>query len=122
MLMSGARAAHQGGLDRPPCFVLNLISCSVFDAPPGDSAETKGHLAVLTLSFLCGCSPQALWSSKGLLQVFSPLVFCMPQFHDHVFSWLTAPAVHAHEPGTLLSSQTSPGLVDGAMFKAGSPA
>lgn len=57
--MSGARAAHPEGLNRPPCFVLNLTSYTVFDAPPGDSAEMKSHLAVLTLGFLCSRGPQA---------------------------------------------------------------
>lgn len=46
----------------------------------------------------------------------------MPKLHARVFSCLTAPAVHAHGRGSFLSSQTSPGLVHGAVFKAASPA
>ena len=64
--------------------------------------------------------PSSLWLSRGLLQVFSPFVSCMAQLHAPVFPWLTAPAVHAHEPGSFISSQRVPlaGAVDGAMFKA----
>lgn len=44
----------------------------------------------------------------------------MPQLHVHVFSWLNASAVHAHELGSFIFSQRVPlaSAVDGAVFKA----
>lgn len=75
---------------------------------------------VLMLVLLCNHGPQASQSSKRLLQVFSPFVFCMSQLRAHVFPWLIVSAVHACEPRSFASSQRVPlaSAVDGAVFKA----
>lgn len=66
----------------------------------------KGHCPVLVLGSLCSCGPQTWGCFRPYY--YSPL-FCMPQVHSHVFSWLPGSAAHAKGPGASFFPKESPG-------------